>query len=239
MKHRLTAFLLCLIVIAAVLTGCSGSSEGPKYVEVSSLYGRDTMKLWISSPRIVFESKENQGFQSELTLDEMYDMIKQLVSEPNYCEKGSRGIFIRSPYSMNNELNECYYIMMCGADSKNELYYNYSFNNCSLDIVYQSDGSDMWVLFPLQCLIDEQYADFSTKLETDKEYEVSSGAEYFYDFYTKSGWLDVKTENENSILINSVKPELAQAVSTLQIPVSLRLSFRDEGEKHFVTISKA
>lgn len=225
--------IFILSVILALCTGCSGTSKVSQ-MTVASFLGQQEITLPIDSPKAVKGDISAVPFESNMSIDEIYDKLDG--NEQYQLEMGGRGILISAPNSKNNLLKE-YYSICKMSDNK------YCFNDMQLQLTYEIDeekgNKTLRILFPFHCLTDPKFVNYYDALYTGQEYEVSQGLDYFYEFYQNSGWLDVE-KGESWIQINSLKAEPGGKYEQVDhsLPCPIRIYFGNEGDKFYITMQQ-
>lgn len=224
------AFILP-IVCCACLCGCGGKTS----LYAKALYSDNTVSIPVEN----FSRIGAQSYDSKLDLEKVLPYITQTnlfsayKAYPDNVSVSGAGDYLFLEKDNGDGTLDYFCLQVTGKKSNKRFYYR--FDSTYEEIAYAAENGVIeyfTVLFPFMYVSDRYY---EGGLYVNLEYVTIASVDDFFDFYERSGWFDVKRE-DNAVVIDGFKQNVQDS---LKLPFSFKLSFRENLGLTLFKIEKA
>ena len=240
---RLSCFAAALLLLLFSFAGCSGNRAVDSITAIA-LFSKEKLTLPIRADNASVGGLEGNGyltFETELTLDELYDIISKIpeISASKY----ERAIWIKK---ISGGGYTDYY---CLAKHENQYVFSGMRGILITDIDKSGNQVKSALLLPVHLITDPLILEGATPYYTlyiDVEYKTSGSFDEYARFYRECGWYETET-NENEIILSGYRNKESIVIQpafdntgangTLEIASLYRIRIREEDGKCYFSVS--
>ena len=236
-------FAAALLLLLFSFAGCSGN-RAVDSISAIALFSKEKLTLPIRADNASVGGLEGNGyltFETELTLDELYDAISKIpeISASKY----ERAIWIKR--TSGGGYTDYY----CLAEHESQYVFSGMRGVLITDIDGNGNQTKSALLLPVHLITDPLILEGATPYYTlyiDVEYKTSGGLDEYLQFYDECGWYKTETL-ENEIILSGyqdkddmvIQPAFdnPSANGALEIDSLYRIRFREKDGKCYFSIS--
>lgn len=242
-KSKGLCFAIAFLFLLLPFTGCSGNRT-VECISAVSLFNKEKLTLPIQGKNAATGGLEGNGyltFETELTLDELYDILSKMPEI--HASRYEHAIWIKKTTA------DGYVDYYCLAKHENHYVFSGMRGILITDIDKNGSKASSALLLPVHLITDSlilEGAEPYYTLYINAEYETSGNFDEYAQFYSECGWYEVELQGDEIILSGYkqkddlvIQPafDSAGANGTLEIASPYRIRFSEENGKCRFSIS--